>query len=644
MIGCADELELRTMTQMLAHRGPDDGGFWMSDDRSTGLGHRRLSIIDTSRAARQPMLSPDGRYVLVFNGEIFNHKELRAQLESVGYAFRTRSDAEVLLHAWCEWRRDVLTRVTGQFAFAVWDVNERRLFAARDHLGIKPFYYAADARGMWFASEAKAILAVRPDLRSIDPGAVPSYLTFLWVPGPATIFAGIKTLEPGSWLTWQDGTVVKGEYWDPLADRIDTAGADIAARAEEFRTRFECAVKSQLESDVPLGLLLSGGVDSTAILAAMSAAGKKVRAFTATYDSAVRKQDVFDDDVSYAIMAARKYGAELEQLEISGDLRQLLMKAIWHLDEPLADPTTITNLALTAAAKSHSTVLLSGMGADEILGGYPRHPAVLAGDRIGMVPAWVFGLASGVLKTALRARVLKIRQARRALMLCEHIHKPFRERFLGFSSYASRGDICSMLTQPFLEEAGEWNAMGPHMNLFNRYENNTNLVQMLAVDLRTFLPHLNLENMDKTSMASAVEIRVPFLDHTLVNFCLSLPDSDLVNGAERKVLLRRAYHDLPHEILHRPKTGYSPPVRGWVRNEFADDIRETLLSDRVSQRGIFNTGRIRVLIDRNARGLADHSMQLWMLYVLELWFRSFVDVRQPEPVLAPQDLEPVEHS
>lgn len=633
MIGCSDETTLRVMTQTLRHRGPDDGAVWFGAD--AGFGHRRLKIIDLSDAARQPMCSDDGRYVLVFNGEIFNYRELRGTLENAGHRFRSSSDGEVLLHACMEWGGDAVVRLVGQFAFAFHDTRERVTLIARDHLGIKPLYFAEHGSGLYFASEAKAIAAVLPSTRAARLDLLPRYLAFLWIPGEETFFTGIRRLPPGMRAWWRDGRLRIERWWDPVErwlgfERERAASADTrgeAERCEELRALLGEAVHSQLVSDVPLGLLLSGGVDSTIILAEMAEREQTPRAFTATYGAGSRAHDVFDDDVPFARLAARHFSAALEEETLETDLPALLPEAVWHCDEPLADPTIVTNLALTRRAKRLQTVLLSGMGADEIFAGYPRYPAVMLGEALRAVPSPLLQGAGAAVQAAVNAGLLSIERGRRPLQLLAHLHKPFAERFLGYSSYSSIDEQQQLLAPALRTHATEAAVFGFHRALIERTSALPPLSRMLAADLVTFLPHLNLENMDKTGMANGVELRVPFLDHRLVEFSMRLPDGDkLRRGGERKALLRRAWEGrIPDAILRRPKTGYSPPVRGWLRETQREYARDILLSDRAAQRGIISRIEVERLFDENDRGRADNSMRLWTLLVLETWMRVYAD-------------------
>ncbi len=627
MIGGVDARAVRTMTQMLQHRGPDDGAVWFGTD--AGIGHRRLKIIDLSDGARQPMISDDGRWVLAFNGEIFNYRELREELRAKGHVFRTASDSEVLLHACIEWGAEVTARLVGQFAFAFHDTRDRTLLLARDHLGVKPLYYAESEGALYFASEAKALAAVLPHTRSPRYDLLPRYLAFLWIPGEETLFTGIRKMLPGTRALWRDGVLHSERYWDPVErwkDLQDSRSAP-AERDDALRGLMAEAVRSQLASDVPLGLLLSGGLDSTILLAEMAAQNHTPRAFTATYEAASRKRDVFRDDLPYARIAAETFGASLTEETLEADVPMLLPEAVWHCDEPLADPTIVSNIALTRSARHSLTVLLTGMGADEIFAGYPRYPAVLFGEKIRAVPAPLVRSAAGLVQAAVRSGLLPIERGRRPLQLLTHLHKPFQERFLGYSSYFSVSGMRALLADAAEEDLGDSALYGFHRALLDRAGSLTPLSRMMATDLCTFLPYLNLENMDKTSMANAVEMRVPFLDHRLVEFTMRIPDDDkLRRDTERKVILRRAWSGrIPQSILHRPKTGYSPPVRGWMREGLRDYTRDLLLSQRARERGMFRENEVRRMLDENAAGRSEYSMHLWTLLVFEHWMRQYAD-------------------
>jgi asparagine synthase (glutamine-hydrolysing) len=633
MFGKVDERALRVMTQMLFHRGPDGGAVWLGDD--AGFGHRRLKIIDLSDDARQPMLSDDGRCALTFNGEIFNYRELRRELRTLGHRFRTQSDSEVLLHACMQWGEQVVDRLVGQFAFAYHDARSGLQLLARDHLGIKPLYYSEQPDALYFASEAKALLAVLPDAREVDWELLPQYLTFLWVPGENTMFKTLRKLEPGSIITVRQGKATQRRYWHPVQrwKELTLLPEDAAERDEQLRTLLDDVVRSQLVADVPLGLLLSGGLDSTILLSAMAGSRHTPSAVTATYSKNSRARDVFDDDAPYARVAATSFDAELHEILIETDAMSLLPQVVWHLDEALADPTVITNYILSRHAKPTHTVLLTGMGADEIFAGYPRYPAVLLGEKLRHMPSGLPRLAGGVARALLHLGLLPLERARRPLYLLEHIHKDFERRFIGYSSYASEANLAALLPGELHHAAKEDVLYSYHLQLLQESEGLSPLSRMLAVDLCTFLPKLNLENMDKTSMAHAVEMRVPFLDHRLVEFTMTLPDSDKLGArASRKAALRRAWAGrIPDSIVHRAKTGYSPPVRGWMRDDMREFTHDMLLAGDTRTRHVFDAGEVRRLLDENTAGRRDHALRLWSLLVFELWMRVLPERRDWTP-------------
>jgi asparagine synthase (glutamine-hydrolysing) len=624
MFGRTDERQLRIMTQMLWHRGPDGGAVWIGD--GVGFGHRRLKIIDLSDAAAQPMLSADGQCALTFNGEIFNYRELRAQLQGLGHAFRTESDSEVLLAACMHWGQRVVEHLIGQFAFAYVDARSGLRMLVRDHLGVKPLYYAESGGTLYFASEAKALLAVLPETREPDWRHLPKYLTFLWVPGEDTMFSGVHKLPPGSMLVERAGRWSTSNYWNPIERWLgmEQSRASEAERDEQLRVLLGDAVQSQLVSDVPLGLLLSGGLDSTILLSAMAGREHTPEAITATYSSGSRARDVFDDDLPYARSAAAAFGADLRETVIDADVVSLLPDVLWHLDEPLADPTIVTNFILTGQAKSTHTVLLTGMGADEIFAGYPRYAATMLGEMLRTIPPSLTRFAARVVRWLVDRGVVSLEQARRPMQLLDQLYKPFEDRYIGYSSYWTSDALRSMLSAEARHKGESGIVFDHHRELLRSGAKLSPLSRMLATDMTTFLPKLNLENMDKTSMAHGVEMRVPFLDHRLVEFTMTLPDSDKLGAkGERKTILRRAFANaIPNDILRRPKTGYSPPVRGWMRDnlrEFTDDM---LCSSDARTKDLFQPQELRRMMEENRSGQRDHSLQLWAMLTFEVWLRS----------------------
>jgi len=640
MIGKVEERVLRVMTQTLHHRGPDGGAIWI--DGTTGFGHRRLKVIDLSDDARQPMLSDDGKCALSFNGEIFNYRELREELCGYGHRFHTASDAEVLLHACLEWGESVVDHLVGQFAFAWRDGRDGTLLIARDHLGVKPLYLAEHEGTLYFASEAKAILAVLPHTRKVVWEQVPRHLAFLWLPGSDTLFNGIRMLAPGNMLVEKNGRREFRCYWDPIDEWLNSTAHPGTAgeRDEALRAVLGESVRSQLLSDVPLGLLLSGGLDSTILLALMRDQGSVPQAVTATYSDASRARDVFEDDLPYAEKAAGEFNAELHRVMLHADVIEVLPKVLWHLDTPLADPTVVTNFVLTKQAKRTHTVLLTGMGADELFAGYPRYPATMLGETIPGFPSVLLRGMGGLIRRLTYSGMISSERSRRPVQLLEHLHKNFVDRYIGYSSYADAGSLKELLVPELAKYASDDALFEHHRSLLERTRELSPLSRMLAVDLCTFLPMLNLENMDKTSMAHAVEMRVPFLDHRLTEFSMTLPDEDKLRMiGQRKVILKRAFAEmLPADILNRPKTGYSPPVRGWMRDSLRHFTEEMLLSNDSCSRDVFDRRCIQRMVEDNASGKRDLSIQLWTLLTFELWLRHVIGQTDWKPVEPPESL------
>ncbi len=627
MVGKADPNVIRRMTNAMIHRGPDGGGYWFDRDEDIALGHRRLSIIDLRPEARQPMWDAIGRFVLVYNGEIFNYKSLRNQLISKGYAFQTESDTEVLLNGFSYWGRDIVHRLEGQFSFAVGDRKERSLFAGRDPLGVKPFMYARRKDGFLFASEAKALIQAEVSLSTPAYENLASYLSFSWTPHPASFFAGVEKLPPGHVLEWKNGQIRVEQYWDtPMLSAAELQPID----ADELYDLVRRAARSQLVADVPVGLLLSGGLDSTGLLECVRDADPPVHVFTAAYDKEQRREDVFDEDSSYARIAAERLQAPITELHINPDVVTDLPEVVFHLDEPLADPTVIVNYCLTREAALKTKVLLSGMGADEIFAGYPRHVAVHAFESF---PDWLrrtFRQVMRLVPRSLDDRALG-GKARRLKLLAAHVDKDAFQRFMGFFGFFSQDEIDRLLL-PEIRRIQPDDSYAIHRSLFEKGKESSLLQRLLYLDQKLFLPCLNLENSDKTSMANSVEMRVPYLDRELVERVAVIPDRQKIRGLTRKSILREAFDGrIPHEIIRRKKTGFNPPVRFWVRNNLREYLHDVFSSRSFRDRGLFDLRMVENLVHENEKGVQDNALKIWALLVLETWHRVFVDQSPAEP-------------
>jgi asparagine synthase (glutamine-hydrolysing) len=626
LIGQADNQIINEMLDRIAHRGPDDSGIYLSETRTqevVGLGHRRLSIIDLSPAGHQPMSSMDGRIWITYNGEIYNFLELRRELESLGHRFRSNSDTEVVIAAYREWGERSVERLNGMFAFALWDVDREKLFLARDRLGIKPLYYAETPRGFAFASEIKALLTIRELPREVDLSALHQYLTFLWVPDPKTIFRGIYKLPPAHYLTYQDGRIEITEYWDL---RFDEDGSrDEKYWADLVLESLRESVRGQMISDVPLGAFLSGGIDSSSIVGLMSKiSDRAVHTYTIGFSGEDLAYDVIPDDVKYAREVGALFHTDYNEEVLAPQVFELLPKLIWHMDEPVADPAIITSYLICRAARETLTVLLSGMGGDEVFAGYPRHLAVKLAEIYNLIPAPI----SRSLVSALPASRPGPFNA-----VFRNIHKlaksavlPFQARYLGYGTYFTNDEKRALYSEELAQATGEFDAYEQHHRYYKRVKDAHWINQMLYLDLKLFLPCLNLTYTDKTSMACSLEVRVPYLDHELVELAARIPAELKLRRFTRKYILKRALEPLlPRSIIHRKKAGFSAPLRAWLRRDFAPMVDEMLSPERVKGRGYFDPVEVRRIIDANNSGQEDNALKIFQLLTLELWHERFID-------------------
>jgi asparagine synthase (glutamine-hydrolysing) len=626
VVGRADAQLVKSMLSRIAHRGPDDEAVYVAETSSgarAALGHRRLAIIDLSPAGREPMPDASGEIWLTFNGEIYNFKQLRRELEGRGHSFRSDTDAEVIIYAYREWGRDCLSRLNGMFAFAIWDARDESLLLARDRLGIKPLYYADTPAGFAFASEIKALLAVPGLARSVDAAALDQFMTFLWTPDPVTLFRGIYKLPPAHALVYRDGQAEVFEYWDLKfdEDRSRTEAEWVESLGEQV-TR---SVRAQMMADVPLGAFLSGGLDSSSIVALMSeAASPKVTTYTFGFTREDLRYDILEDDVKYARKVGERFKTDYHEQMLEPRVMELLPKLVYHMDEPVADPAMITSYLICRAARERLTVLLSGMGGDEVFAGYPRHLAAKLANVYNLIPPLLARPIVASLPGARPGRFTAL--FRNTKKLARSAALPERERYLGFGTYFTESDKRGLYSGDLASEARGFHAYGAHEKYFERVKGEDFLNQMLYVDLKTFLPCLNLAYTDKTSMASSVEVRVPLLDHELVEMAARIPARLKLKGLTRKYVLKRAAERwLPREIIHRKKAGFSAPVRAWLVRDLRDMVEDLLSSENVSRRGYFNYAEVRRLIDDNLSGREDNALKIFQLLTLELWHREFID-------------------
>ncbi|MBI4061613.1 MAG: asparagine synthase (glutamine-hydrolyzing) [Elusimicrobia bacterium] len=629
LVGCGDRETLERMTRIQSYRGPDDSGVWgeeLPDGSWWGLGSRRLAIRDLSPAGHMPMADAGGRVRIVYNGEIYNAAALRSELESDGVRFRSSSDTEVLLALYLKEGPRFVERLNGIFAFAIADRREApRLMLARDHFGVKPLYLARRGRSLAFASEAKALFET-PDFHPVvDRAAMRSYLTFLWVPEPGTLWEGVEKLPAGHFALFERGDWKLNRYWDltfpPDGHRFTGDGASLAA---ELRERFLATVKSQLISDVPVGAFLSAGLDSSSIVAAMRRATTgPLRTYTITFPKRHLVGENNLDDAAVAARLAARLGAEHHEITVESKVAELLPKLVWHMDDPTADPALIADYLVCREARKSATVLLSGAGGDEVFGGYRKYRAGLAGIAYRRLPAL---LRRGVLDPLMRcAPVLNgtpfkgyarlIRKWGRSASL-----EP-REQFIQDGTSLDAAQIEAL--SPGLP--GDSSAM--HRAAFDRIAHADALSQMLYVDSHTFMPSLNLNYNDKMSMASSVEVRVPFLDRELVQWAAwNIPSSMKIRGSTTKWILREAMRGLlPEEVLRQPKASFGAPVGYWLMGELREMTDDLLSERRLRERGWLNPQAARRMIDEHRRGTHDWALQIWQFLTLELWAQQFMD-------------------
>ncbi|MDO8490205.1 MAG: asparagine synthase (glutamine-hydrolyzing) [bacterium] len=624
------DLPIEAMLSCIAHRGPDDSGsmFFRSDDYGITLGQRRLSIIDLSPAGHQPMRTIDGRFWITYNGELYNFPEIKQELLALGYTFRSQTDTEVILNSYAQWGEAAIQKFNGMFAFALWDARYKKLILARDHAGQKPLYYAnLPDSGIVFASEIKAILASGLIQPQVNTRAIPGYLGSLRVHAPDTMFEGIFKLEAAHTLVWQCGFTTIKRWWDPLRDAHPFTGSRSDA-IDILDPLFRAAIKRHMIADVPVGAFLSGGLDSSMIVseAAQNHCGTPLTTFTTGFSEAdMASEGNGKNELTFARMLRDQLGNTLDYREIilQTNVAELLPKIIWHLDEPLCDPAAINAYLICQQAKAAGiTVLLSGMGADEVFGGYNHH-----------VTAWnmrhidKFGGLGRSAITALLKAAQSLPKTPHLLPYLRYLERkgkfltlPQDERTIGLMSWLMQNEVQSLLrtdisANSYLEKKFEHFNTHPEADLLNR---------ILYTDCNTFLSEHNLMYTDKMSMASSCEVRSPFLDREIMEFAFSLPPEYKINGASSKDILKRlAVRSLPRALVYQRKSGFAAPIRAWK------DTLQTLAKDHLdvtrSAMQYFNASGVRNLIEKHRTGESDVSYQLWSLITFALWHERFIE-------------------
>lgn len=618
---------LEEMACALVHRGPDDRGFHFDRDHAVGLGQTRLSIIDLSPTGHQPMNDASGRYVVVYNGEIYNYRELRIDLERQGVTFRGHSDTEVMLELYARLGADMLEQLNGIFALAIWDTQRRELFLARDRLGVKPLYWTQDARGFAFASELKALLPVL-EHRTLDPVSLHRYLCYLWCPGDGTPILEARQLHPGEAMVVREGRIQRRWTWYELpARRKPGTPLDEGVIVSSTESMLRQAVHRQLVSDVPVGAFLSGGLDSSAVVAFARERVPDLRCFTIEITGG--NDAGFADDLPYARRVASHLGVPLEVVSVdAAHMARDLEQMVWMLDEPLADPAPLNVLYISRIAREQGIkVLLSGAGGDDLYTGYRRHLA-LRYER------WWSWLPQGV-RRALAAASARLNAesalGRRAQRLFANAGAEGSQRLAGYFAWAPESRLLALYSPEFVQQLGVQRADEPLVTYLEGMAASISpLDRMLALEQRFFLTDHNLAYTDRMSMNAGVEVRVPFLDSELVEHAARIPDRFKQRGREGKWVLKKAMEPhLPHEVIYRPKTGFGAPLRRWLKQDLSGLADNLLSQQSLRKRGVFDHAAVKSLREASEAGRVDAAYTLLAIMNIEIWCRRFVDAGAP---------------
>ena len=605
---------VKAMADTISHRGPDDEGYYVSGP--IGLGFRRLSIIDLN-TGHQPISNEDGSVWIVFNGEIYNYKELREVLLSQGHVFKTRTDTEVIVHLYEEFGERCVEKLRGMFAFAIWDDRRKLLFIARDRLGIKPLYYASSSKSLLFASEMKAILADPEVGREVEPSMVDRFLSFNYTPGEETFFRNIHKLQPGHYMVVHQGELHIRQYWD-LHFSTEPEHPNQKQAEEQLVDLLEESVRLHMISDVPVGFLLSGGLDSTAMLS--FAAGKSDQPIS-SYTIGFSEPGI-EDERPYARLAANRYGVKHYEMTItSQDFLDFLPQYVWHMEEGVCEPPAVALYYISKLAKEHVKVLVSGEGGDEAFAGYGNYRNFLWLERLKS--------AAGPLKGVFSGALAAFNSVARSKKIAKYL--PLLDIPLSSYYYSRTSSPFSFFNQPsnqvystaFANIADKRSSLSAVQKYLQVDLNNLN--KMLYVDTKTWLPDDLLIKADKITMANSIELRVPFLDHKVMEFAASLPTNFKVRGLTTKYLAKKALRQtVPHEILNRKKTGFPVPYESWLRTDLKSWLRDLLFSQRAMERGYFDRRGLENLFSKNLE-TGSYSKEIFCLAVLELWHRIFSD-------------------
>lgn len=618
------EQNLQSSLAKIDHRGPDSSGVFIHTN--LGFGHKRLAIQDLSENGHQPMISECGNYILIFNGEIYNHLDIRAQLEPK-YSFKSHSDTETLLYGFIEYGAEVLNMLNGIFAFSIFNKTTNQLFIARDQFGVKPLYYYSDQQLFWFSSEIKSILPLSFS-KEISTDALVNYLTFLYSPGEKTPFKKVLKLLPGHYLTLntENHTAFEIKKYYDIPFNGNVSSKTEKELINDLEQKLIKAVERQMLSDVPVGFFLSGGLDSSGIVAIARKLypNKDFNCYTIKTNDGEDMQEGFTNDLHYARLVTKHLNVNLIEVESTVDIVKDFDKMIYHLDEPQADPAPLSVLQIcTQARKDGQFVLLGGTAGDDLFSGYRRHQALRMEKYLNYIPQF--------LRKAIRNMVHLLPADkplfRRARKLTQNIHLSQDERLVGYFSWIDKEIVNDLFSDSYKERVRSYNPLRLLRECFKNVPNEKDLLnKMLYLEMKFFLADHNLNYTDKMSMATGVEVRVPFLDKELVEFSCTIPTNLKLKGMTTKYILKKVMEKyLPHEVIYRPKSGFGAPVRQWITHDMNEIIKDYLSRSNISKRELFSYKDIQQLIENNKSGKIDASYTIWSLLSIESWLRQFYD-------------------
>nr|MBI3613022.1 asparagine synthase (glutamine-hydrolyzing) [Nitrospirota bacterium] len=614
----ADPRLLQRMCDAIAHRGPDDEGLHV--DGPVGMGMRRLSIIDVG-GGHQPIFNEDRSLCIVFNGEIYNHQDIRREMLAKGHTYATQTDTESILHLYEEIGEHCVEKLRGMFAFAIWDSRRRRLFLARDRVGIKPLFYRAEGERLLFASEIKAILQDPTIPRDIDWQALDAYFALSYIVAPRTIFRGVSHLLPGHYLVWEDGKLRTEKYWDLVYRPNHKARLDDLCA--EFLHVLREAVGLHLISDVPLGAFLSGGIDSTTVVALMSEHMREpVKTFTIGFGGTVGG---FEDERPFARLAADRYGTDHHELEVRPNLEGVIEKIVTGFDEPFADDSSIPTYYVSEMTRKHVKVALSGLGGDELLGGYERYLGFSWSESYARIPRWMrrtlFARAVGGLPESKRGGEA-INRIKRFIQSAD---LPPAERYFAYRALLSGARRAGLFAED-VRSAIDFSRVEADCARYYHAPNDADpLDRAMYQDVKVYLPDDILANTDRMSMAHSLEVRVPFLDHKVMEFCATIPHACKVRGFQKKYLFRKAVaHLLPEQILRKKKQGFVGPMASWLRHDLKEYVRDTLSEGALKAHGLFTPRAVTDILDEHFTGRRRHDTLIWALVIFQVWHKLYL--------------------